>query len=59
MEQAKIEIEQQRVALDHEKIKNDKDFQDQSIEVKKQQLQAQVAQMFDNNPYNDKIKQVE
>lgn len=59
MEQAKIEIEQQRVALDHEKIKNDKDYQDQSIEVKKQQLQAQVAQMFDNNPYNDKIKQVE
>lgn len=59
IEQSKIEIEQQRVALDHEKIKNDKDFQDQSIEVKKQQLQAQVAQMFDNNPYNDKIKQVE
>lgn len=58
MEQAKIEIEQQRIALDHEKIKNDKDYQDQSIEVKKQQLQAQVAQMFDNNPYNDKIKTV-
>lgn len=44
--------------LDHEKVKNDKTYQDQTIEVKKQQLQAQVAQMFDQNPYNDKIKQV-
>jgi hypothetical protein len=58
IEQAKIEIEQQRVELDHEKVKNDKTYQDQTIEVKKQQLQAQVAQMFDQNPYNDKIKQV-
>ena len=56
IEQAKIEIEQQRVELDHEKVKNDKTYQDQTIEVKKQQLQAQVAQMFDQNPYNDKIK---
>lgn len=59
LEQAKINIEQQRLSLEHEKLQNDKEYNDQTIEVKKQQLQAQVAQMFDQNPYNDKIKTVE
>lgn len=58
MEQAKLQIEQQKIDLEREKVRNDKDFNDQSIEVKKQQLQAQVTQMFDQNPYNDKIKTV-
>lgn len=58
VEQAKLYLEQQKLELEKEKVRNDKDFNDQSIEVKKQQLQAQVTQMFDQNPYNDKIKQV-
>lgn len=58
LEQSKIELEQQKLVLENQKIKNDKSYKDQSLEVKKQQIQAQVAQMFDSNPYNDKIKTV-
>ena len=31
---------------------------DKSIEVKQQQINAQVAEIYDDNPYNNKIKSV-
>lgn len=56
--QTKLELESARIALEKERIKNDKEYNDKSIDIKKQQIQAQVAQIFDDNPYNDKIKKV-
>ena len=56
--QAKIQLEAERLELDKQKARNDKDFNDKQIDIKEKQVQAQVAQIFDTNPYNDKIKTV-
>lgn len=56
--QTKLELEAQRIAIEKERVRNDKEYNDKSIEVKQQQVQAQVAQIYDSNPYNDKIKNV-
>ena len=56
--QIKLELEAKRIELEQERIRNDKEYNDKSIEVKQQQVQAQVAQIYDANPYNDKIKNV-
>ena len=56
--QAKLQLESERLELDKQKARNDKDFNDKQIDIKEKQVQAQVAQIFDENPYNDKIKAV-
>jgi chromosome segregation ATPase len=56
--QAKLQLESQRIAIEREKVRNAKDYNDKVIETKQQEVQAQVAQIFDENPYNDKIKRV-
>ena len=55
---AKLQLEAERLELDKQKARNDKDFNDKTIDLKEKQVQAQVAQIFDSNPYNDKIKAV-
>lgn len=57
-EQARLQLDQQRLELDKEKAKNDKEYNDKIIETKNKQVEAQVAQMFDSSPYNDKIQKV-
>lgn len=56
--QAKLEIESEKLAIEKERMRNDKEYNDKTIEVKQKQVEAQVAEIFDGNPYNDKIKQV-
>ena len=56
--QAKLQLEAERLELDKQKARNDKDYNDKTIDLKEKQIQAQVAQIFDTNPYNDKIKAV-
>lgn len=56
--QAKLELEAQKVALEKERIQNEKDYNDKVIETKKQQVNIQAAETVDSNPYNDKIKSV-
>lgn len=56
--QAKLQLEAEKVEIEKEKVRNDKDHNEKLIEVKKQQVQAQVAEIFDSNPYNNKIKSV-
>ena len=56
--QQKLDIEQQRVNIEN-KIANDKkDYNDKIIEVKEKQLQAEILQIRDGNPYNDQIRDV-
>lgn len=54
----KLQLEMQKLQLEKEKIKNQKDYNDKVIDTKNKQIQAQVAEMFDGNPYNDKIKSI-
>ena len=56
--QMKMQMEAERIAIERERVRNDKEYNDKAIEVKQQQVQAQVAQIYDANPYNDKIKNV-
>ena len=56
--QAKLQLEAERLELDKQKARNDKDYNDKTIDLKEKQIQAQVAQIFDTDPYNDKIKAV-
>lgn len=56
--QAKLELEAQKVALEKERIQNEKEYNDKVIETKKQQVDIQAAETVDSNPYNDKIKSV-
>lgn len=56
--QQKLKLEAERLELEKERMRIDKDFKDKTIAVKKQQVEAQVAEIFDSNPYNDKIKQI-
>lgn len=58
IEQAKLQLEQKKLELQQEKLRNDKEYNDKVIDVKNKQVQAQVAQMFDSSPYNDKIQQM-
>ena len=50
-----IELEKERLRMDQEKIDNQKDLGNKEIEIKKEKLQAEVAQMYDENPHNNKI----
>lgn len=56
--QNKLQLEAEKLVIEKEKVKNEKDYNDKTIDVKQKQIEAQVAQMFDQNPYNDKIKAV-
>jgi TolA-binding protein len=54
----RLDLEASKIAIEREKVRNDKEYNDKIIESKQQQIQAQVAQIYDANPYNDKIKSI-
>lgn len=54
--QIKWELEKRRVANEEKETRDKKDYNDKQIDVKNKQLQVEYAQLYDNNPYNDKIK---
>lgn len=54
----KLQIEKQKVAIDEQVAKDKKDYNDKLIEVKEKQLNAEILQISDGNPYNDKVKDV-
>lgn len=58
IEQARLQLDQRRFELEQEKIRNDKDYNDKMVDVKNKQVQVQIAQTADSNPYNDKIQKV-
>jgi chromosome segregation ATPase len=56
--ESKLQLESQRIANEKERIENDKSYNDKMVDLKKQQVEAQVAEMYDGNPYNNKVKTV-
>lgn len=56
--ESKLRLESQRIANEKERIENDKSYNDKMVDLKKQQVEAQVAEMYDGNPYNNKVKTV-
>lgn len=56
--QQKLQLEAEKIAIEKEKVQNDKEYNNKIIETKKQQLELQIAEIYDGNPWNNKIKEV-
>ena len=56
--QAKIQIEQKKVEIQEKEAIDKKDYNDKLIEVKEKQLNAEMMQIWDGNPYNNEIRDV-
>lgn len=60
VDQAKMQHEQQIAQANLEvewfKAKADKQYKEKTIESKEKHIDAEVAQLYDNNPYNNEIK---
>ena len=56
--QAKLELDAQRVQIEEKEARDKKDYNDKLIDVKEKQLQAEIMQMWDGNPYNNQIRDV-
>lgn len=52
---AKLELEKQKIAIEDREARDKKDYNDKQIEVKMKQLEAELIQLNDGNPYNDII----
>ena len=50
-----LKLKKKRVRIEEQEANDKRDFNNKQIEVKEKQLQVEVAQMVDGNPYNDKI----
>lgn len=51
----KLELEKMRIRIEEQEANDKRDYNNKQIEVKEKQLQVEVAQMYDGNPYNNKI----
>ena len=51
-------IEQQKVDVEMFKAKADKDYKDRDLELKKEQIKAEVLQLYDGDSKNDEIKNI-
>jgi len=56
--QAKIQIEQKKVEIQEKEAADQKSYNDKLIEVKEKQVDAEIMQMWDGNPYNNEIRDV-
>ena len=51
----KMELEKKRVRIEEQEANDKRDFNNKQIEMKEKQLQVEIAQVYDGNPYNDRI----
>ena len=62
LNQAKLQLEQQEMQMRYQiewyKAHTDRDYKEATAEEMKRRTQAEIAQMYDGNPYNDKIRQI-
>lgn len=52
----KWEIEKKKIILQEQEMKNKKENDDKLVDLKEKELQVEIYQLNDGNPYNDKIK---
>lgn len=56
--EAKLQLDAKRVEIEEKEARDKKAYNDKLIEVKEKQLEAEILQMWDGNPYNDQIRDV-
>ena len=54
----KVEIEKRRVAIEEQEMRNNKNYNDRIAKAKERQVDIELLQISDGNPYNDKVKDV-
>ena len=54
----KVEIEKRRVAIEEQEMRNNKNYNDRIAKTKERQVDIELLQVGDGNPYNDKVKDV-
>ena len=61
LNQAKLQLEQQDLAKKYQlewfKAKTERDYREATAEEQKRRTEVELAQLYDGNPYNDKIRQ--
>lgn len=59
-DKAQIELEKEKLKLENEvnwfKARTDRDYKQSTIEIEKKRTDVEVMQIYDNNPFNNKIK---
>ena len=62
LNQAKLQLEQQDLAKKYQlewfKAKTERDYREATAEEQKRRTEVELAQLYDGNPYNDKIRQM-
>lgn len=62
LNQAKLQLEQQDMNMKYQlewyKAQTDRDYKEATAEEQKKRTEVEIKQMYDNNPYNDKIVQM-
>lgn len=62
LDQAKLQLEQQKIQLDYKvdyfKAQTDYTYKTKMAKVAEERTDIEIAQQYDNNPYNDKIRQI-
>lgn len=62
LNQSKIQLEQEelkmRYQLEWYKANTDREYKEAVTEEQKKRTQVEIAQMYDGNPYNDKLRQI-
>lgn len=56
--QAKIQNDSRKLDIEEQEVRDKKDYNDKLIEVKEKQLDAELAQIWDGNPYNNQIRDI-
>lgn len=62
LNQAKLQLEQREADMKYQvewyKARTDRTYKEATAEEQKRRSQIEIAQLYDNNPYNDKLRQI-
>ena len=62
LNQSKIQLEQEELKMKYQlewyKANTDREYKEAVTEEQKKRTQVEIAQMYDGNPYNDKLRQI-
>ncbi len=62
LNEQKMQLDQKKIQLEYQvdwfKVQADKAYRDRQLDIEEERTKIELAQMRDDNPYNDKIKQI-
>lgn len=62
LNQTKLQMEQQQAKMKYEvewfKARTDRDYKEATAEEQKRRTEVEIQQLYDGNPYNDKLRQL-